>query len=647
MTLYLSLIKTYIIFILFSVIISIFGSVFIYIYQKHSKKKWNLTLLEYGIISYAVGILIYIFISYILNLFEIFNFYTAYLPFLIISSTFLLFILKKKKIRNTLTQIKRYLSSNYKSIFIHILILFIIYLFQFITFWIKTSESSALLARDTYYWTKHVLYLNENGIVNYSEHGSTYPWGFFLFCSGNILISNSFTTTYFFMKFACFPFLNFYILVMFSISKRVFKKNAIIFFCLFSILAQIFFIYRTMMFLSSSIALLLILISFLILLTETPNYLLCFIISATFLINPVYSLYFVIILAFYYIIKIKISNRNRILIIKESLLIMLLSIFFVVPYILSVSFFYSKDLIDLFRTFSGLFEIQNYNQLDTLVNAPLNSRPNKFLLSLSNFIFYDIQFILYFGFIILGPGLGLFYKKRKLEGNSRKIINFLKVGYVIMILVLLSPFFLFSISFFRVYFIRILEVSVPFLILLLGLTFEWGLSVFGRVWEKIKLNHINLKKKVEKTEFNKRVLSLPFFLIIFMFTSNLLAYNYTSINIRSRYYYDDSLVECVFFINRNIEPESNIAVYEIYSLSQHAGAIYYLLYKYNLEYYQFIGNTSFNDFWDFLQMNSINNLIINLSSFDQDFIDDFSSNSTFNILVGESTSSDFTLYEIL
>jgi len=46
-------------------------------------------------------------------------------------------------------------------------------------------------------------------------------------------------------------------------------------------------------------------------------------------------------------------------------------------------------------------------------------------------------------------------------------------------------------------------------------------------------------------------------------------------------------------------------------------------------------------------MNSINNLIINLSSFDQDFIDDFSSNSTFNKLVGGSTSGDSTLYEIL
>ncbi|MBA7708270.1 hypothetical protein ES703_117163 [subsurface metagenome] len=216
-----------------------------------------------------------------------------------------------------------------------------------------------------------------------------------------------------------------------------------------------------------------------------------------------------------------------------------------------------------------------------------------------------------------------------------------------MNLVLLSPFLLFSIRFFRVYFIRILEVSVPFLVLLLGLTFEWGLSVSGKLWEKIKLNHINLKKKVEKTEFNKRVLSLPFFLIIFMFISNLLAYNYTSINIRSRYYYDDSLVDCVFFINENIEPESNIAVYEIYSLSRHAGAIYYLLYKYNLEYYQFIGNTSFNDFWDFLQMNSINNLIINLSSFDQDFIDDFSSNSTFYKLGGGSLSGVITLYEIL
>ncbi|MFW9881419.1 MAG: hypothetical protein ACFFG0_50790, partial [Candidatus Thorarchaeota archaeon] len=239
-----------------------------------------MTLLEHGIISYAVGILLYILTSYIFNFFEIFNFYTAYLPFLIISSIFFLLILKKKKIQNLLTQIKRYFSSNYKDIIVHLSILLFIYIFQFITFWIIASKSSELLARDPYYWTRQVLYLNEKGIVDYSRHGSIYPWGFILFTGGNLLISNSFPATYYFMKFACFPFLNFYILVMFSISKRVFRNKGIIFFSLFSILAQLFFMYRTMMFLSSSMAVLLVLISILIIITETPNYLLGLIISA-------------------------------------------------------------------------------------------------------------------------------------------------------------------------------------------------------------------------------------------------------------------------------------------------------------------------------------------------------------------------------
>jgi len=215
---------------------------------------------------------------------------------------------------------------------------------------------------------------------------------------------------------------------------------------------------------------------------------------------------------------------------------------------------------------------------------------------LFNFVFYDIQFFLYIGFIFVVPALSLFLKTKNQEGNRRNILKFLKVGYVIMILVLLSPFLIFSIRFFEIFFIRILEALIPVLILLSGFSFEWLIAASGKLWEKIKLKYKNLKEKVEKTEFNKKVLNLPFFLIISVFISCLLAYNYTRINISSRYYYDDSLVECVFFVNENIDPESNIAVYEFYSLSRHAGAIYYLLYKYNLEYYQFIGNTSFNDF---------------------------------------------------
>ena len=660
MTLFLSLIKTYLIFIFFSLIISLFGSIFIYIFQKQSKKRWNLSILEYGFISYAVGILIYLIIAYILNIFKFFNFYTAFLPFLIISSTFLLFLLKKKKIRHRLTQIKHYLSLNYKSIIKYILILIIIYLMQFLIFWPKISKTSALLARDSYYWTKHSLYLNENGIVNYSELGPIYPWGFIFFSGGNLLISNDFTTTYYFMKLACFPFLNFYILVMFSISKRIFKKNTLIFFCLISILSHLYFIYRIMMFLSSSIAILLILISFIILLTATPNYLLAFIIPATFLLNPVYAFYFIVVLIIFYIIKIIISKQNKILIYKEFMIITSLSIIFFIPYIISVFVFYGKDLIGLLFSFSHFFEISFFDQSITMINVPLNYQSKLFLLNLSNYALYSIQYLVYAGFIFL-PCFGFLlniieiYKKDnrfKIRRNKykedihREFIIFLKVGFVIIIFVLLAPSFLSAIRFVSIYHVRILEGFIPFLILPSAFAYEWILTKSSKLWDIIKLKYKKLKNRVEKTEFNKRILNLSSFVITSMLISSSFTYIYTNNNLEPSYYYDDSLVDCIFHINNNIEKESNIAVYDFNEPSFHSSAIYYLLYNFNLTFYQPLSNTTLNEFWDFLQSRKIDFLIINLSYFNQTFIDDFYNSSSFKLTVGNNSRA-FSLYMIL
>lgn len=647
MTLILSLLKTYLIFIIFSLVISLFGGIFIYIFQKQSKKKWNLSLLEYGFISYAVGILIYILIAYILSWFKFFNFYTAFLPFLIISLIFLLYLFKKRNIRDALPRIRNYLTLNYKEIVINIFILTIIFLFQFLTFWPRVSKTSALLARDSYYWTKQILYFNENGIVNYSEHSYLYPWGFIFFCGGNLLISNDFITTYYFMKLACFPFLNFYILVMFSISKRIFKRNALIFFCLISILSQIFFIYRAMMFLSSSIAVLMILISLIILLTKTPNYLLCFIIPTTFLINPVYAFYFILALSIFYIIKLISLNRNRMIIYKEIMLITSLTIILLIPYVISAFLFYGKNPINLIENFYRFFEIENFNQSSTLIETPSNSQSRMFLLNLFNFISFDIQFLLYIGFIFLIPILSLFLKVKTQEDKHKDFTIFLKVGFALTILILPSPFLFSTIRFFEMFYIRILEAFIPFLILLSGIFFEHVLSKSEKLWYNTKLKFTKVKNWAEKNKFNKNVLNLPFLVIIVMLISSFFTYNYARDNFGARYYYDDSLVECTFYINENIEKGSRIAVYDFNEPCRLSSAIYFLLYDYDLTFYQFNSNASLSEFWDFLQTNTIENLIINLSYYDQDFIDDLSSNSSFNLLLGGLTNGEFSLYQIL
>ncbi|MFX1500694.1 MAG: hypothetical protein ACFFDH_06985 [Promethearchaeota archaeon] len=647
MTIVLSLINTYLIFILFSLIISLFGGIFIYVFQNYKKERWNLTLFEYIFISYAIGILTYIIIAYFLNIFKLFNFFTAYFPFLIISTGFLLYLFKKKKIQHILTRIRQYINFNYKNIILYSVILVIIYLFQFLTLWSEIFKSNSLFSRDPYYWTSQILYLNKNGAINYSDNSSTYPWGFVFFCGGNLLISNNFTATYYFMKFACFPFLNFYILVMFSISRKIFKKHTLVFSSSFLILAQIFFIFRSMMFLPSSVSILLILISLLIILTKVPNYFLSIIISGTFLFNPVYSFFFIIIVLIFYSTKFIFSKLGKPLILKEAFILGFFSIIFIIPYLVNVYFFYGLNLVSLFKKFSSLFEISNFNESLTIINILPNLGFVSFLLSLFNISITNGELNLYIVFILIIPSFGLvFYKGFKGRGYKDFLI-FVKIGFLFTIFVLLSPLFLNKIMFFKEYYIRVLEAFIPYLIILFGIFCEYVIIESNKLWHYMKFKYRKIKDWSEKNEFNRKVLNIPFIIVILILLSSFLAYNYSRTHIVTHYYYDDSLVDCAFYINNNIDEGSNVAVYFYNDSSLHPSAIYYLLYNYNLFYYQFDTNLTLVDFWDFLNNNSIAFFIINLNLYNQDFMNDVNSNNSINKLIGGQKTTDFSLYVVI
>lgn len=327
--------------------------VFLFIFsKKKSKSKWLLTKLEYFFISYAVGILIYIQLAYILNFYKLFNFITAFLPFLIISLIFLLYLIKVKKVKEALTQIKISLNTNRNNNIIYALILSCIFILQFLFFWPKVSETLALSAfNDTHRWIKQTIFIQKYGFVNFPEQAIIYPWGFNFFCAGNLLISPDFRTTYFFIKLAGFPFLNFYTIIFFSITKRFLKESSLIFFCLIFLFSDINFLLRSILFLSSTISLLLILISLIILLTNTPKYLLGFTISGIFLINPIYAFYIIIALIIFYILKLINSKNLHTSLFKEIISIFSLFALFSIVYIISCVIFYKLNLENFIKEF--------------------------------------------------------------------------------------------------------------------------------------------------------------------------------------------------------------------------------------------------------------------------------------------------------
>lgn len=491
------LIKTYFLFIFFSLIISIFGSIFVYILQKLSIRKWHASILEKGFISYAIGLIIYMQWAYILNLFKLFNFFSIILPLLILSFTFAFFLYKKKLIQEYLTQLKEYINSNKKSVAIDCLILSTTFIFQFLIFWPKVSESTALFAIDPYLWTKSILYLNKNGIVDYIYLEYRYPWGFVFICGGNLLISPDLVTTYYFMKFACFPYLNFYILVMFSISKRVFKRPSLILFSLLSIFANTFFLFRIILFISSAIPVLLILISYVIVITKSPYYLFGFIIPATLLINPVYTLFFLLAVSIFFILKVIISARIIFSILIQIIAIILLSFIFIIPHFINIYFFFKYDLFEIIRRFYWMF--RNSYAPDALINVFRHSSLeiiliNSFYLIISDISLYIGELMLsglIYGILIPFSIIGLFLNNNAKEGNYKDFVIFIKIGLILLLIIAFLLQLVERNFFFYIFNFRIIEAFYPCIIFPAGFFLERILKVFEEKWEKRKFNYNN------------------------------------------------------------------------------------------------------------------------------------------------------------
>ena len=635
MTIILHLLTTYAIFSLFFVVITIFGSIFVYSIQKYGKKRWNLSLIEFCLISFAVGILIYIVYGYLLSFFKIFNFYTAYLPFLILAVGFLVVLYHNKTLHEIWTKLIDQSKSNYKQLIALILILCVIFLIQFITYWPMISEESALLISDPYYWTRLTLYLNQNGEINYLEHGSTYPWGFILYCGGNLLISPDFTTTYYFMKLACFPFLNLYIVAMFSISKRLFREKYLIFFCLLAVLSNLYFSFRIFIFLSSALSIFLILITLFIFLTNIPNYFLGFMIPAIFLFNPAYLLFFMLAVIIFYSYKIVTTHKGRLVIIREVIKIGIISLMFLSIYGLSVILIYHGNLIVVINYFFQYTKVESVFISLSPINIEVIGGFDIFNLVLG--VFYVITFLIL-------PIVGILLKNGTRKDDSKKdFYLFLKIGVALTyIIIFILPHFI-KTGFFEMYYTRILEVFFPYLILLSGISLKRLKFFSDKLWQKIKLSNVKIQDWANKDKFFNRNLNLPSLMIFIIILLPILNHIYVRDNLEMYYRFDDSITMCVFYIENNIEGGSNIGVNGFHETHSPIG----LLFNYNWCNYSVDFNLTISEFTNYIQTCHLEYFIMNLSNYNADFTMQIGNVSLFERLAGGSDNTEYYLYKIL
>ena len=630
---------TYSLFVLFFIIIAIFGSSLLFILKSRNGKDWELSKLHLLIISYAIGIAFYLIIAYTLLIFELLNFFTIYLSILIFDVIFITYILKKKRIQVNLSGFKSFLISNKKTILGALIVLLFIFYLQFLEFWPILTSNSSLLASDTYVWTTKVWFILDFGHIDNDLFGPAYPEGFPLICAGNLMIAPNKAVSYFFMKFGSMPFLTTYILVMYSISRDLFKRKIyLIFLCLILVLIYRYFMYRTIIFLPSLIANLLIFMCLVIIQTKLPNYLLGVLIPAIYLIHALSALIFLMCLGiFYFIILIRsIGERRRIL--KEVVMIGMISIISLIPLFIHSYIVFQTDLFSLISGYMNKLIPQISTNLPQIniskLKFPIQVQwIEEIIYFIDDILLYDFFNRYSIGSFLFFALAGLFIVFKEKNGKSRELVLIVKTGLLIVIFFYYfgnfvlksyfpSPFYEFSI-------LRPIETFAPYIIILTALTIKKLIKISEKAWIFLKANYLR-SKPLKRFKFIRKHVNLKSIIIISLISSSLFYYVKRE-DIKPNYYYL-TLPELILYININVPKGSNIALNTLWNddNSFSENRMYVLLYNYDIFYYSGKNSLTFSTFLNFCLENSIDYIVLKKSGLNElKFLQDFENSTNY------------------
>ena len=630
------LIITILINIIFILLIACFGHIFIFFIRKKTEGHWNLSRLEYLCISFTIGLSLYFAWSYIVDLLRLFNFYTIYLPILLIDLIFIFYKFKHYKFNKFIKNFNLILKKKK----FEIAILTIVILLLFIKIWNGLFGGTSLLSRDPYFWTSNVLYLLDNSHLNYDWLSrATYPDGFVFYGAGNLLISMNKTIGYFFMKFGGVPTFFLYIIMMYLISRRLFKRKYFIYVCLILLVSYNYLIYRTILFLPSNIVNILIFVSIMIIFTDIPNYFLGFIIPTAFLLHPISAIFLIGGLFIFYIVKL-VKNRKDIKnLFKEIIVIVSISFLLLIPFLINIYVTRNKSVFYLIEGYLEAFIPKSLN----------NTRVNKNLILLIipfiNFDFGGFNLFLYDNiigiFVLLSLG-GLFLGYKKQGDRLKDGYIYLKICLILLLLVFSLPYLLnieyfINITFYNWTSVRIVETFSPQLILLSCLFLEWITEAINKIYQSLKLQYkkfirINEKSKNTGKYLNLRNLNIMFLILIF-FSAFSVYIDSTKKKFEYYYIYDHSLLENIIYVNEFVPINKKIAVYDLLYDgidSTYNYGPYRLLYSYELCYYNETDNYTYNDLYSFCTENDIEYLILRKFKFDEiNFLVDFDSSPNF------------------
>jgi len=617
---------------LFIGIISIFGFILFYLIKIKSKKNFNLNPFELLVISFVIGLSLYITLCLILDIFKFINFYSAYLSIVIVDIIFISLLIYKngvnKELLGSFIQRMKNLFSNKKNLAFIIIIIFILTI-QIIIQWEITAKKFPLFAKDPYFWLGETWYLLENGFSNRKAIEIFYPRIYIYFTSGILLIYPDYYISYFLFKFGGISLLSFYILILANLLNKSFRNYSITFIGLIFVLMSNFLISRLSYFISSSIPVLLILICLVIINSDCPNYFIGFLIPLIYLFNPLYGFFFYLIIVIYYILKLLNLKLKFVLsLIKEITLIIGISIFFFIPYFLHLFLVSDITLFQFIEYYIIFFGFYNY--IMVYISPIFLTIFPKYLLEL-NFsssintligLILDIErrSISYFFLIIL---ISLIFPIKKFKDSNlwdlmliSKISIFLLLSFYIN-----SLLFLFFGELASWFSLRALEALSSAVIIMACFI------IYILIQKAAKFTHIlyNRYEKYKNTIDSKKIFKilrienlLLITLIISSFTTFIMHRN-----ISYGYIFSEFQVKTIFFIKENIPEDSKIMVAEL--------PLYDLLKSYDLYFWNF-ENDNITEIENYVSEEKIEYLLLDLTIMNSTLAERINNETDFDII---------------
>ena len=609
---------------LFLSITTTFGFIiYDFIAKRYLKSKNDIPFIFKIFLSNAIGITIYISIAFILLSFKLFNFFFAYLPFVILDCFYLVFKIRKATtLKDVFKKIISYIKKEKRKIGILTLCFIIIFTLLLNLIWSHITKSNILLSKDPYYFLSVIYSILDNDSLSLNIFNPIYPQGFSIFCSAALLIKEDYILTFYFLKFAPVFLLFLQVFYIFFIMLKIFKRIYIAFVSSLLFLSFYLYIFIAIVFIPQTLCGFYIGISLIIFIYNKRNIIfLGFILPLLFFINPaIFFLYTTLIIVFLLFYLFYLERKSF----KENLRVItymaLITILFMLLYPLSLLLSGSNAVFSLIRMYTESFFAPlnlSFKFLNSLFSVNL---PVFFVLIKDLFLYQytildniydflkDVEFNVYILttiMILLFSGIGFISKNRK--ADIKKIHSLAKFSLiVIFISYILSFLYSNRLHIYRSFIDRIFFTFCPIIIVLCGFGIKYLELILKKIVIFVQQKEKKVSFKLNSNKINKiiRMENIFIFLLIVGITSVQLSQRQL-IYEWSRYEFDENEINVNLYLRNNIPSESTILIIE-------KMMIHYFLYEMEIIKFPINETTTLDDLEDFMiENNNIDYFIFN------------------------------------